>query len=45
MDIVDVVGHDSMELFEDMAAFNPMVPEVRANFLAALRAIDEPLPR
>jgi prephenate dehydrogenase len=43
MDIVDVVGHDSMELFEDMAAFNPMVPEVRANFLAALRAIDAQL--
>jgi hypothetical protein len=36
MDIVDVVGHDSMELFEDMAAFNPKVPEVRAAFLAAL---------
>jgi prephenate dehydrogenase len=36
MDIVDVVGHDTMELFEDMAAFNPKVPEVRAAFLAAL---------
>lgn len=43
MDIVDVVGHDTMELFEDMAAFNPKVPEVRAEFLAALRAIDEQL--
>jgi prephenate dehydrogenase len=43
MDIVDVVGHDSMELFEDMAAFNPKVPEVRAQFLAALRSIDEQL--
>lgn len=43
MDIVDVVGHDSMELFEDMAAFNPMVPAVRAEFLAALHAIDEQL--
>jgi len=43
MDIVDVVGHDTMELFEDMAAFNPKVPEVRAGFLAALRSIDERL--
>jgi len=43
MDIVDVVGHDSMELFEDMAALNPKVPEVRAQFLAALRSIDERL--
>jgi len=43
MDIVDVVGHDTMELFEDMAEFNPKVPEVRAQFLAALRAIDEQL--
>jgi prephenate dehydrogenase len=43
MDIVDVVGHDTLELFEDMAAFNPKVPEVRAEFLAALRAIDEQL--
>jgi prephenate dehydrogenase len=43
MDIVDVVGHDSMELFEDMAAYNPKVPEVRANFLAALTAIDAEL--
>lgn len=42
MDIVDVVGHDTMELFEDMAAFNPKVPEVRARFLAALRALGEP---
>ncbi len=45
MDIVDVVGHDSMELFEDMAAFNPMVPAVRASFLAALHDIDEHLAR
>jgi prephenate dehydrogenase len=45
MDIVDVVGHDTMELFEDMAAFNPKVPEVRAAYLAALRAIDEQLTR
>jgi prephenate dehydrogenase len=43
MDIVDVVGHDSIELFEDMAAYNPKVPEVRANFLAALKAIDAEL--
>jgi prephenate dehydrogenase len=43
MDIIDVVGHDSMELFEDMAAFNPMVPAVRAEFLAALEAIDAQL--
>ena len=43
MDIVDVVGHDTMELFEDMAAFNPKVPEVRAEFLAALRSLDEQL--
>lgn len=40
MDIVDVVGNDSTELFEDMAAFNPMASVVRAEFLAALRAID-----
>jgi prephenate dehydrogenase len=45
MDIVDVVGHDSMELFEDMAAFNPMVAEVRAKYLAALHTIDEQLGR
>ena len=43
MDIVDVVGQDTMELFEDMAAFNPKVPEVRARFLAALEAIDRQL--
>lgn len=43
MDIVDVVGTDSMELFEDMAAFNPMARTVRAEFLAALRLIDEQL--
>jgi len=43
MDIVDVVGADSMELFEDMAAFNPVARTVRAEFLAALRAIDEQL--
>jgi prephenate dehydrogenase len=40
MDIVDVVTHDTMELFEDMATFNPMAPAVRAEFLAALQAID-----
>jgi prephenate dehydrogenase len=43
MDIVEVVGKDSIELFEDMAVFNPMVRGVRAEFLAALRAIDEQL--
>ncbi len=43
MDIVDVVGSDSMELFEDMAAFNPMVRPVRAEFLAALHEIDQQL--
>src|SRR6202044_3362513 len=43
MDIVDVGGHDSIELFEDMAAYNPKVPEVRANFLAAFKAIDAEL--
>jgi prephenate dehydrogenase len=43
MDIVDVVGNDSMELFEDMAVFNPMARTVRDEFLAALRAIDEQL--
>ncbi len=43
MDIVDVVGSDSMELFEDMAAFNPMVRTVRAGFLAALDDIDRRL--
>jgi prephenate dehydrogenase len=45
MDIVDVVTHDSEELFEDMAALNPMVPAVRAAFLDALQAIDEQLTR
>ena len=45
MDIVNVVTHDSEELFEDMAAFNPMVPAVRATFLEALHAIDEQLTR
>ena len=43
MDIVDVVGSDSTELFEDMAAFNPMVRSVRAEFLAALHDIDQQL--
>jgi prephenate dehydrogenase len=43
MDIVDVVGSDSMELFEDMAAYNPMVRTVRAEFLAALHEIDRQL--
>jgi prephenate dehydrogenase len=43
MDIVDVVGSDSMELFEDMAVFNPMVRAVRAEFLAALQDIDRHL--
>jgi prephenate dehydrogenase len=43
MDIVDVVGSDSMELFEDMAAFNPMVRPVRAEFLTALHEIDRQL--
>jgi prephenate dehydrogenase len=43
MDIVDVVGSDSMELFEDMAAFNPMVRPVRVEFLAALLDIDRQL--
>jgi prephenate dehydrogenase len=43
MDIVDVVGNDSMELFEDMAAYNPMVRTVRAEFLAALHDIDRQL--
>jgi prephenate dehydrogenase len=43
MDIVDVVGSDSMELFEDMAAFNPMVGPVRAEYLAALHKIDQQL--
>jgi prephenate dehydrogenase len=43
MDIVDVVGHDTWELFEDMAAFNPKVPEVRAAFLTALQALGQPV--
>jgi prephenate dehydrogenase len=43
MAIVDVVGNDSTELFEDMAAFNPMVCAVRAEFLAALHDIDRQL--
>ena len=43
MDIVDVVSSDSMELFEDMAAFNPMVRQIRAEFLAALHDIDRQL--
>ena len=45
MDIVNVVSHDSDELFEDMAALNPMVAGVRTGFLAALQAIDEQLTR
>jgi len=45
MDIIDVVCHDSTELFEDMAAFNPMVADVRAAFLGALAAIDRQLAR
>jgi prephenate dehydrogenase len=40
MDIIDVVCHDSIELFEDMASFNPMTAQVRAQFLAALSEID-----
>jgi prephenate dehydrogenase len=43
MDIVDVVGNDSIGLFEDMAAYNPMVRTVRAEFLAALHDIDRQL--
>jgi prephenate dehydrogenase len=39
MDIVDIACHDSDELFEDMAAFNPMAARVRSEFLAALDAI------
>jgi prephenate dehydrogenase len=45
MDIVDVVCHDTLELFEDMAAFNPMARRVGTDFLAALHAIDEELAR
>lgn len=43
MDIIDIVCHDSTELFEDMATFNPMVPTVRAAFLDALHGIDDSL--
>jgi prephenate dehydrogenase len=43
MDIIDVVCHDSIELFEDMAKFNPMTTSVRAEFLGALQAIDQQL--
>lgn len=40
MDIVDVVGRDSLALFEDMAVFNPMARTARAEFMDALRSID-----
>jgi prephenate dehydrogenase len=43
MDIIDVVCHDSTELFEDMAAFNPMAAQVRREFLTALAGIDREL--
>ncbi len=43
MDIVDIVTQDSWILFEDMAAFNPMVRAARAEFLAALEVIDAEL--
>ncbi len=43
MDIVDIVTQDSWILFEDMAAFNPMVRAARAEFLAALDGIDAQL--
>jgi prephenate dehydrogenase len=43
MDIVDIACHDTDELFEDMAVFNPMSAPVRSEFLAALRAIDSQL--
>jgi prephenate dehydrogenase len=43
MDIIDVVCHDSTELFEDMATFNPMAVKARSDFLAALLAIDREL--
>ena len=43
MDIVDIACHDSDELFEDMAAFNPMVARVRSEFLDALREIGDHL--
>ena len=43
MDIVDIACHDTDELFEDMAVFNPMAARVRSEFLAALRAIDAQL--
>ena len=41
MDIVDIACHDSDELFEDMAAFNPMTARVRSEFLEALHAIGD----
>jgi prephenate dehydrogenase len=40
MDIIEIVCHDSPELFEDMAVFNPMVAVARREFMAALNAID-----
>ncbi len=43
MDIVDVTSGDSLEMFEDMAALNPMAASVRTQFLDALHAIDRHL--
>jgi prephenate dehydrogenase len=43
MDIVDIVTQDTWTLFEDMAAFNPMARAARAEFLAAMHAIDAEL--
>jgi prephenate dehydrogenase len=43
MDIVDVVGRDSLALFEDMAVFNPEARVARAEFMSALQSIADRL--
>jgi prephenate dehydrogenase len=42
--ILDVVEHDTWQLFEDMNAFNPYAAEARSGFLRALKEIHRKLP-
>ncbi|MGD9098214.1 MAG: prephenate dehydrogenase/arogenate dehydrogenase family protein [Desulfobacterales bacterium] len=38
-----VVEHDSWQLFEDMHRYNPFARQIRADFMQAMRSIDEKL--
>ena len=41
---LEVVEHDTWQLFEDMHRFNPYAKETRENFMDAMRRIDDKLP-